>query len=77
MRRWGRGVQRIEQMAREICLLDLKAKGIEQSNASELVDRFWPVLANEIREGVQDGQWPFNADEIDSLTVEYQRILEG
>ncbi|QIB32379.1 hypothetical protein G3A50_00655 [Ancylobacter pratisalsi] len=68
-------MQRIEQMAREICLLDLKAKGIEEPRANELADRFWPVLANEIREGLLDGTWPFTAAEIDSLAREYQQIL--
>ncbi|MCS0493467.1 hypothetical protein [Ancylobacter mangrovi] len=69
-------MQRTEQTAREICLLDLKAKGFDDQEASDLVDRFWPVLANEIREGIIDGAWPFSAKEIEVLSEEYRNLLE-
>jgi len=70
-------MQRTEQTAREICILDLKAKGVPECEIPELVDRFWPVLANEIRAGVVDGIWPFTAEQIESLDAEYRQLLES
>ncbi len=40
-----------------------------------LVERFWPVLANEIRQGIVVGEWPFHATDIEQLTQEYQGLL--
>lgn len=65
-----------EQMARRICALDLRAKGIAERDIPALVDRFWPVLANEIRQGIVVGEWPFQATDIEQLTQEYQGLLD-
>ncbi|WP_272481024.1 hypothetical protein [Ancylobacter novellus] len=42
-----------------------------------MVDRYWPVLANEIRQGIVVGEWPFQATDIEQLTQEYQGLLDG
>lgn len=65
-----------EQTARRICALDLRAKGIAEKDIPALVDRFWPVLANEIRQGIVVGEWPFQATDIEQLTQEYQGLLD-
>ncbi|PZQ84714.1 MAG: hypothetical protein DI549_03675 [Ancylobacter novellus] len=64
-----------EQIAREICALDLRTRGVPDKSLAVLVDRFWPVLANEIRQGIVVDIWPFNADEIERLTREYRELL--
>ena len=65
-----------EQTARRICALDLRAKGIAEKDIPALVERFWPVLANEIRQGIVVGEWPFQATDIEQLTQEYQGLLD-
>lgn len=69
-------MQKTEQTARAICALDLRARGVKDDEVPALVDRFWPVLANEIRQGIVVGNWPFSAAEIDALTQEYRRLLK-
>ncbi|MBS9477436.1 hypothetical protein [Ancylobacter radicis] len=68
-------MRKTEETARAICGLDLRARGIRDEEVPALVDRFWPVLANEIRQGIAVGAWPFSAAEIEALTQEYQRLL--
>ncbi len=63
-----------ETMARELCACDLRHV-VEDARIPELVQRYWPVLANEIRQGVTDGEWPYSAEEIDALTAEYRTVL--
>lgn len=69
-------MQQTEQTARRICELDLRAKGFDEQELPLLVERFWPVLANEIRQGIISGEWPFDAAHIASLTREYQILLD-
>lgn len=68
-------MRQIEETARRICALDLRGKRIPEDDIPILVDRFWPVLANEIRQGVVVGEWPFEADDIQQLTEEYRGLL--
>lgn len=68
-------MRQTEETARAICALDLKAKGFRDAEIPRLVDRFWPVLANEIRQGILVEGWPFVADEIMALTREYEALL--
>jgi hypothetical protein len=49
--------------------------GLPENEARTLVERFWPVLANEIRQGIVVGEWPFTEAEIQSLSREYQALL--
>ncbi|WP_246564461.1 hypothetical protein [Ancylobacter sonchi] len=43
---------------------------------AQRVDRFWPVVANEIRQGVVlVGEWPFSAEEIEELSAEYRTLM--
>ncbi|MGA0561952.1 hypothetical protein ACO2RV_05835 [Ancylobacter sp. VNQ12] len=69
-------MRQTEQTAREICALDLRAKGIAADAIAALVDRYWPVLANEIRQGIAVDSWPFAAEEIDRLTREYRQLID-
>lgn len=69
-------MRQTEETARRICALDLRASGIADSEVPALVERFWPVLANEIRQGVVVGDWPFAAEEITRLTQEYRALME-
>lgn len=65
----------VEQTARQICALDLEAKGFSRDLIPDLTDRFWPVVANEIRRGVTIiGEWPFRIEEIESLAAEFQAL---
>lgn len=66
-----------EETARRICALDLRASGIADNAIPALVERFWPVLANEIRQGVTVGDWSFAAEEIARLTQEYRSLIGG
>lgn len=66
-----------EQNARQICALDLRARGIRDEDVPALVDRYWPVVAMEIRQGITDGQWPFDADTLASLSKEYRALSVG
>lgn len=68
-------MKKTEETARELCRLDLLRIGLPENEAHPLVDRFWPVLANEIRQGIVVGEWPFTEAEIQSLTKEYQALL--
>ncbi|WAC27167.1 hypothetical protein [Ancylobacter sp. SL191] len=68
-------MKRTEQTAREMCALDLRAHGIAERRVADLVERFWPILANEIRQGVVDGEWPFAAGTIEALGEEYRKLL--
>ncbi|MCK0206484.1 hypothetical protein MWN33_00375 [Starkeya koreensis] len=68
-------MRQTEETARRICALDLRALGIAEREIPALVDRFWPVLANEIRQGVVVGDWPFASGEIESLTQEYRTLM--
>ncbi|MDQ0511124.1 hypothetical protein QOZ99_002020 [Angulomicrobium amanitiforme] len=65
-----------EQTARAICTLDLKGVGVRDDEIPPLVDRYWPVLAHEIRQGVAVGAWPFAAEEIATLSREYEALLK-
>lgn len=69
------GMRQTEETARRICALDLRALGVADSAIPALVDRFWPVLANEIRQGVVVGEWPFAQGEIERLTQEYRTLM--
>jgi len=69
-------MRQTEQTAREICALDLRTKAIPEDEIPMLVDRYWPVLANEIRQGIMVSAWPFAAEEIDRLTREYRELLD-
>ncbi|MBS7544324.1 hypothetical protein [Ancylobacter oerskovii] len=65
----------LEQTARRMCGLDLHQRGFPLDEAESLADRFWPVVANEIRQGVTlVGEWPFTVEEINVLTAEYQAL---
>ncbi|MBS7544748.1 hypothetical protein [Ancylobacter oerskovii] len=68
----------LEQTARRICALDLEGKGFPQPTIPQLVDRFWPVVANEIRQGVSlVGEWPFTGEQIEAWSVEYRTLRPG
>ncbi|MDR6954876.1 hypothetical protein J2X65_004252 [Ancylobacter sp. 3268] len=65
----------LEQTARRICSLDLLEKGFLPEHIAAYVDRFWPVVANEVRQGiVLIGEWPFTAEEIEELAAEYRTL---
>lgn len=66
-----------EETARELCAIDLRQQGIAEERIPELVERFWPVLANEIRQGIVDGVWPFSPEQIEALSSEYRLLLDG
>ncbi len=68
-------LKRTEQTARAMCALDLRARGVAEEKLPALVERFWPVLANEIRQGIVDGEWPFEAAYIEALSSEYRKVL--
>lgn len=68
-------MKRTEQTAREMCAIDLRTRGVAEASIPGFVERFWPVLANEIRQGIVDGEWPFEATYIDELSAEYRRVL--
>ncbi|MDR6953768.1 hypothetical protein J2X65_003131 [Ancylobacter sp. 3268] len=69
-------MQRLEQTARAICALDLVSAGVPQEDISSMVDRLWPVVANETRDSVTViGVWPFTVEEIAKLTEEYRAIV--
>ncbi|ADH90643.1 hypothetical protein Snov_3369 [Ancylobacter novellus DSM 506] len=70
-------MRQTEETARRICALDLRARGIAEKDIPAMVDRYWPVLANEIRQGIVVGEWPFQATDIEQLTQEYQGLLDG
>ncbi|GLK82721.1 hypothetical protein [Ancylobacter defluvii] len=66
----------LEQAARRICALDLAAAGADADEIPAMVDRYWPVVANEAREGVVViGEWPFTVEEIAALTAEYEKLV--
>ncbi|GAB4063936.1 hypothetical protein KHC28_14320 [Ancylobacter sonchi] len=65
----------LEQTARRICGLDLLQKGFLPEQIATYVDRFWPAVANEVRQGiVLIGEWPFTAEEIEKLSAEYRTL---
>ena len=69
-------MQRLEQTARAICALDLSMARVAQVEIPRMVDRFWPVIANEARDRVPViGQWPFTVEEIAKLSEEYHAII--
>ncbi len=68
-------MKKTEETARELCRLDLLRIGLPEEEVRPLVERFWPVLANEIRQGIVFGEWPFSEAEIQSLGKEYQALL--
>lgn len=70
-------MKQTEETARELCAIDLRARGFDESLIPQLVDRFWPALANEIRQGIVDGEWPFSAEEIEALSAEYRALLDA
>jgi hypothetical protein len=70
-------MRQTEETARRICALDLRARGIAEKDIPAMVDRYWPVLANEIRQGIVVGEWPFQATDIEQLTQEYRGLLDG
>ncbi|WAC28336.1 hypothetical protein [Ancylobacter sp. SL191] len=70
-------MHKTEETARAICALDLRARGVSDAEVPALVDRFWPVLANEIRQGIVEGSWPFSAQDIEALTQDYRRLLKA
>ena len=68
-------MRNLEINARRLCAIDLAAMGYSKEEAAALVDRFWPVIANEIRGGVVVvGEWPFTAQEIAKLEVDYREL---
>ena len=69
-------MKRLEEMARELCSLDLQRVGYSGADLSARVDRYWPVLAAEIyREGhAISGDWPFTEEEIRALHGEYSKL---
>ena len=68
-------MKQIEETARQLCAIDMRERGIEEARIPELVERFWPVLSNEIREGIVDDQWNIGRAAIEALAAEYQRLL--
>lgn len=68
-------ITQIEEAARRLCAIDLRERGIEETRIPELVERFWPVLHNEIREGIVDDRWNMSRAHIEELAAEYQRLL--
>lgn len=69
-------MKRTEEVARRMCAIDLRTHGVEADRIPAIVERFWPVLANEIRGGINVGEWPFTADEIHALAEEYRRMTQ-
>lgn len=69
-------MQQTEKTARELCAIDLHQQGINEDRIPLLVDKFWPVLANEIRQGIADGEWTFSAEHIHALTEEYRTLVD-
>lgn len=69
-------MEKTEKTARDLCRLDLLGIGLPEDEAPIFVEEFWPVLANEIRQGIVDGEWPFSEAEIHDLTKAYQSLLE-
>ena len=70
-------MKKTEDTARELCAIDLRSRSVNEADIPALVDRFWPVLANEIRQGIVDGVWPFSAEEVEALSAEYRMLLEN
>lgn len=68
-------VKHTEDTARQLCAIDLRHRGIDEDRIPHLVERFWAVLANEIRQGIADGTWPYPVDKIEALSVEYRALL--
>lgn len=68
-------MQQTEKTARELCAIDLKHQGFSEDRIPALVDKFWPVIANEIRQGIADGEWTFSADYLGALTEEYRALV--
>ncbi|GLK74649.1 hypothetical protein ACFSKM_06725 [Ancylobacter dichloromethanicus] len=68
---------RTEDTARELCAIDLRQRGISEGRLPALVEQFWPVLANEIRQGIADGEWRFSPEQIEALSAEYRALLDG
>lgn len=66
-----------EDTARQLCAIDLRQRGIDEDRIPDLVERFWPVLANEIRQGIADGVWRFSPEQIEALSSEYRQFLDG
>lgn len=69
-------MQQTEKTARELCAIDLKHQGVSEDRIPELVDKFWPVIANEIRQGIADGEWTFSPDYLEALTEAYRGLVE-
>ena len=69
-------MQETEQTARALCGMDLRSAGVPESAIPALVERFWPVTANEIRQGVLVGTWPFSAEDIERLGRELRARLK-
>ncbi|MDR6954099.1 hypothetical protein J2X65_003467 [Ancylobacter sp. 3268] len=68
-------MRNLEINARRLCTIDLMERGYSREEAAKLVDRFWPVTANEIRGGlVIQGEWPFSPDEIAKLEADYRAL---
>ncbi|MDR6952385.1 hypothetical protein J2X65_001740 [Ancylobacter sp. 3268] len=68
-------MRNLEINARRLCAIDVAAMGYPREEAAALVDRFWPVIANEIRGGVVlQGEWPFTAEEIAKLDADYRAL---
>ena len=57
--------------------MDLRQRGIRDARIPELVERFWPVVANEIRQGIFDSEGTLTAEDIATLTREYRALLKG
>ncbi|TCK19809.1 hypothetical protein EV667_4274 [Ancylobacter aquaticus] len=70
-------MKRTEETARELCAIDLRQQGIGEERIPELMERFWPVLANEIRQGIVDGEWSFSPGHIEAFSSEYRLLLDG
>ncbi|GLK82775.1 hypothetical protein [Ancylobacter defluvii] len=69
-------MQRLGELARTICALGLASSGVPREDIPAMVERFWPVVANEAHDSVTViGVWPFTDDEIAMLAEDYRAIV--
>lgn len=69
-------MQNTEDTARRLCAMDLLQRGFAEDRIPALVEQFWPVIANEIRQGIADGEGVFSAEHLRTLAHEYRALLE-
>ncbi|MCS0497885.1 hypothetical protein NVS89_22600 [Ancylobacter sp. MQZ15Z-1] len=66
-----------ESRARIICAMDARLIGLREEDVAAFVERFWPVVANEINGGLLDLEEEVDADriaELRSLMQEYRNF---